>query len=244
MTPDELIIVATKFYLKSKDFNGYPGHHIHRVHGKSYEDLKKLFRDLVLDGRGTIVFGDLHPNPHIRAFADESPEEQLRKLEFVPLEQACLYPSSQHLSLVVSDTDYWDRPFTRELALGAGQLEFRSFDLTILENYRNDPRYHYDNDDIRGQICVKGEFCESDQMHEKDQVILETFGFSYDEQMNRAVAAFLIYLSRQALNTSRCGTQSGFQEPSSFILITTETPSSVIGDREFRFLTHSWRNLR
>ena len=196
MTPDQLLIAATEFYLNSRDFNGYPGHHIHRQHGQSYEAIRKLFADLVADGRGTIVFGDLHPNPHIRAFADEPPEEQLKKLESTPVEHACLYPSPQHLSSVVSHADYQDRPFSRELALGAGQLESRSFDLTVLESYRNDPRYHYDNNDIRGKICVTDEFYESDQMHEKDQVILETFGFSYDEQMNRAVAAFLIYLSR------------------------------------------------
>ena len=158
MTPDELIIAATEFYLNSRDFNGYPGHHIHREHGQSYEEIRKISSDLVTDGRGTIVFGDLHPNPHIRAFADEPLVKQLKKLESAPLEHACLYPSSQHLSSVVADADYKDRPFTRELALGAGQLEFRSFDLTVLESYRNDPRYHYDNDDILGKICVKDEF--------------------------------------------------------------------------------------
>ena len=196
MTPDELIIAATEFYLNSRDFNGYPGHRIRRDHGQSYEAIRKLFADLVADGRGTIVFGDLHPNPHIRAFADEPPEKQLKKLESSPLEHACLYPSAQHLSSVVAHADYQDRPFTRDLALGTGQLEFRSFDLTVLESYRNDPRYQYDNDDIKGRICITDEFYESDLMHEKDQIILETFGFSYDKQGNRAVAAFLIYLSR------------------------------------------------
>jgi len=196
MTPEQLILAATEFYMTSRDFNGYPAHHIHRKNALSYETIRKLFADLVSDGRGTIVFGDIHPNPHIRAFADEPLEEQLKKLESTALEHSCLYPSAQYLSTVVSPADYQDRPFSRELALGAGQLEFRSFDLTVLESYRNDPRYHYDNDDIRGKISVTDEFYESDQMQEKDQIILETFGFSYDEQMNRAVAVFLIYLSR------------------------------------------------
>jgi len=196
MTPDELIAAATDYFLHARDFNGYPGHHIHLQHGLSYDDIRNLFTSLVSDGRGTIVFGDLHPNPHIRAFADEAQDAQLQKLEAASLEHACLYPSSRHLATVVSDTDYQDRPFTRELALGSGQLEFRSFDLSVLEIYRNDPRYQYDNDDVRGHICVTDEFYESDKMQEKDQVILETFGFSYDNDMNRAVAAFLIYLSR------------------------------------------------
>jgi hypothetical protein len=196
MTSDELIVAATDFYLDSGDFNGYSGHRIHHQHGQSYNAIRQLFGELVKDGRGTIVFGDLHPNPHIRAFADETQEKQLQKLISAPLEHACVYPSAKHLSTVIAMADYLDRPFTRELALGAGQLEFRSFDLSVLESYRNDPRYRYTNDDVRGQICVTDEFYQSGQMHGKDQVILETFGFSYDEQMNRAVAAFLRYLNR------------------------------------------------
>lgn len=196
MTANELIAAATDFYLGSRDFNGYPSHHIHDHHGESYDAIRRLFAELVNDGRGSIVFGDLHPNPHIRAFADEPQERQLKKLAAAPLEHACLYPSAEHLSSVVAPADYQDRPFSRELALGAGQLEFRSFDLTVLESYRNDPRYHYTNDDVRGHICVSDEFYQSTQMHEKDQVILESFGFSCDGQMNRAVAAFVIYLNR------------------------------------------------
>lgn len=196
MTPDELIAAATDYYLHTRDFKGYPGHHIHTQFGLPYEDIRDLFASLVSDGRGTIVFGDLHPIPHIRVYADEAPDAQLQKLEAASLEQACLYPSSRHLATTVSDTDYQDRPFTRELALGAGQLEFRSFDLSVLEIYRNDPRYRYSNDDVKGHICVTEEIYESDQMQKKDQVIMETFGFSYDDDMNRAVAAFLIYLSR------------------------------------------------
>ncbi len=228
MTPEQLIIAATEFYLNSRDFNGYPGHHIHRQHGLSYEAIRKLFVDLVADGRGTIIFGDIHPNPHILAFADEAPEEQLKKVESMALEHACLYPSAQHLSSVVSHADYQDRPFSRELALGAGQLEFRSFDLTVLESYRNDPRYHYDNDDIRGNICVADEFYESDQMHEKDQVILETFGFSYDEQMNRAVAAFLIYLNR--LSPEHQQIWNSKRLPGDFKLHPDYYRNSILGD--------------
>ena len=196
MTLDDLIIAATDFYLKSRDFNGYPAHHIHRAHELEYGTIKDIFVSLIKDGRGTIIFGDLHPNPHIRAFQDEPSAAQLEKLEKLKIEHSCLYPSANYLSSVVKSADYQDRPFTLELALGAGQLEFRSFDLTVLEGYRNDPRYHYDNDDIRGKICITDEFYESDQIHEKDQIILETFGFAYDGDMNRAVAAFLIYLNR------------------------------------------------
>lgn len=48
MTPDALIIAATDFYLKSRDFNGYPAHHIHRVHKLEYEAIKDIFASLIL----------------------------------------------------------------------------------------------------------------------------------------------------------------------------------------------------
>ena len=185
------------------------------------------------DGRGTVVFGDLHPNPHIRAFTDEPQERQLENLESAPLEHACLYPSAQHLATVVGETDYRDRPFTRELA---GQLEFRSFDLSVLEIYRNDPRYHYDNDDIRGQICVTDEFYESDQMHEKDQILLETFGFSYDDQMNRAVAVFLIHREPLWLRALRnTGTQTPMEAPRTTSSRMT-LKSWILGDWDEKYL--------
>ena len=82
------------------------------------------------------------------------------------------------------------------MVLGEPKLSFDSFDLSILEFYRNDPRYYYRTDGISGWISVKDKFYHSDQMPKSDKVILESFGFSYDESMNRAVAVFLIYLSR------------------------------------------------
>ena len=66
-----------------------------------------------------------------------------------------------------------------------------SFDLSVLEFYRNEPRYIYENDDIRGHI-----YYDSDDLHDGDKILLQTFGFSYDESFNRAVAVFLCYLSK------------------------------------------------
>lgn len=84
------------------------------------------------------------------------------------------------------------------MALGAGQLEFRVFELAVLEAYRNDPRYSYQNDDIRGQICISDEYYLSPDVPERDKVLLETFGFAYDDDLNRAVAVFCIYLNRMS----------------------------------------------
>lgn len=196
MDADSLLNNATEFYLGSKDFNGYPCHHVRRTTGMSADQLRELLRPLVEEGRISLVFGDRHPNPHIRAFADEPIPQQLAKLEQDELHHTCIYPTRAHLSQVNNQHEYHDRPYALLLALGSGQLEFRAFDLSVLEHYRNDPRYYYRNDDIRGSISISDEYYLSPDVPEKDQILLETFGFAYDSDLNRAVAAFLIYLSR------------------------------------------------
>jgi hypothetical protein len=67
---------------------------------------------------------------------------------------------------------------------------YLSFDLSVLEFYRNDPRYRYENDDIRGHI-----YYDAEEMKDSDKALLETYGFSYDDDYNRAVAVFLCYLT-------------------------------------------------
>jgi hypothetical protein len=198
MDAEQLLSEATDLYLDSKDFSGYPCHHIRSTTGMTAEELRPILADLVSREAIALVFGDRHPNPHIRAFSDESVTQQLDKLEGSELEHTCLYPTSKHLSEVVDRGEYQDRPYTLELALGAGQLEFRVFELAVLEAYRNDPRYSYQNDDISGQICISDEYYLSPDVPERDKVLLETFGFAYDDDLNRAVAVFCIYLNRMS----------------------------------------------
>jgi hypothetical protein len=87
-------------------------------------------------------------------------------------------------------------PYTRELALGAGQLDFRSFDLSVLEHYRNDPRYFYETNAIFGKISIHDEYYETGALKPHDQILLQSFGFAYDKELSRAVAVFIRYLHR------------------------------------------------
>jgi len=106
-----------------------------------------------------------------------------------------VYPEKKHLQTVVNTNQYSGRPFTLRLALGEAQLSYLSFDLSVLEAYRNDPRYHYSTDDIHGWISIGDKYCESEEVPESDQVLLESFSFSYDREFRRTVAVFSIYLS-------------------------------------------------
>jgi hypothetical protein len=80
-----------------------------------------------------------------------------------------------------------------ELALGQAQLAHRAFDLSVLEAYRNDPRYYYQTNDVSGSIHVSDEY--GKHMPESDRILLQSFGFAYDPSLNRAVAVFLRYLA-------------------------------------------------
>lgn len=102
----------------------------------------------------------------------------------------------KHSKRSVDIADYQDRPFSLRLAQGEHQMTLNSFDLSVLQTYRDDPRYSFKCTDISGCISVSDNFIESKLMSKGDKVYLQTFGFSYDENFNRAVCVYLIYLSR------------------------------------------------
>lgn len=183
-----------KHYLESGDFNGLPVRSLFNDDG-TRETIRAALKRLIETGQITMEFGLGHPNPHIKAFSSHpTSNRQLDELARNDLQHACAYPTPSVLAKVVDPAEATDRPFTRRLMLGEAQLDFHAFDLSVLEHYRNDPRYYYENDDIRGSISIRDAYADPAQMHERDQVLLQTFGFGYDADMNRAVVVFTRYL--------------------------------------------------
>lgn len=123
-----------------------------------------------------MLFADTDENPHILRFGFEPVDVQGQKLSITDdLYHTCVYPREAHLREVVDPAAYDGKPYTFELAVGGPQLSYRSFDLSVLEAYRNDPRYMYQNNDIKGSISVRDEHFESEHMLERDQVLLQTY---------------------------------------------------------------------
>ena len=177
----------TARYLESGDFNGLPVREL----GGPLEELKAVLAPLVEESRIVLNFGDRHPNPHILAFEPEPHEEQLIKLlDADDVTHVCAYPSPDVLAGAIDPAAYQGRPFTLLLAQGRPQLQPAYFDLTILEEYRNDPRYSYSTTDVGGHISYHDE-----QLRAQDRIVLETFGFAHDRDLNRYVGAYLRYLS-------------------------------------------------
>jgi hypothetical protein len=180
---------VTKHYLSSGDFNGTSVEDVRATDARRREVVGHLIRS----GAISIEFGDRHPNAFIKAYPAETRATQRKKLKAASLQYACLYPTPRHLRSVVKRSKYEGRPFNLELALGAGQLEYRAFDLAVLERYRNDPRYYYWTEDTHGRLHIQME----SEMPASDNVVLQTFGFGHDAGFrNRVVVAFLRYLAK------------------------------------------------
>lgn len=186
----------SEFYLSSGDFNGVPVRDLRRQYALSAEDASLLVERLLRAGHVDVMFGNLHSNPHIKAYEGVPHERQLAFLAELGLrDHHCVYPSATLLATLDLARRFEGRPYELELARGAGQLDYRAFDLSVLEHYRDDPRYYYETNFIGGSICVSNDHYKSESMPERDQVLLQTFGFAYDDDLNRAVAVFLRYLA-------------------------------------------------
>ncbi|MBO9425169.1 hypothetical protein J7444_10585 [Labrenzia sp. R4_1] len=182
----EILELTLDTYLQSSDFNGMGVMQLTRS-----GDVE-LTKELIADGQLDLVRGDGHPNPHIKAFPADPIKVQLEKIDEGGL-VGCLYPTPQLLA--EHDAGAGEvAPYTRALKEGAPQLSYRAFDLRALEWYRNDPRFSFDVDDIHGRILQKDGTQIADRAVVRDGLEFFEFGFAYDDDLHRAIAAFIRYL--------------------------------------------------
>ncbi|HHD2117972.1 TPA: hypothetical protein ACN1KR_005328 [Klebsiella pneumoniae] len=189
----EIYDIVEERYFSSGDFNGLPIYKLEGIFDINSEDFKALVRKGIEDD---ILTACSEGNPHIKAFSKIPKEKILESFDSSEYPgHICLYPHENMLANSGKLSAYSHSPYEMELASGAGQLDYRTFDLSVLEYYRNDPRYLYFTDFIHGQISITDEYYESGNVPEHDQILLKTFGFAYDDSLNRYVAVFLRYLS-------------------------------------------------
>ena len=161
----------TRFYLKPRDFNGIHSTQLSHRLNVGFNELCDLLRELISEKKVGILTSPPYGNPHIIQIGFEPEDNQIERLNNLENEPFCLYPRSAHLKEVVNRFEYANEPYKLELALGCPQLDFRSFDLSVLEKYRNDPRYIYQTDEIGGHFCYNTE-----QMEESAKTMLQSFG--------------------------------------------------------------------
>jgi hypothetical protein len=178
--------LVLKQYLNSA-FNGLPIERLKEIIGAPDTETRRAVMRLLKENRLTAEFGDRHANPHVIAFPPESSAVSMAKFETGL--SCCLYPSVMTLSAVVKTADYENRPYSLMLAQGRPQLDYISFRPEVLDIYRADPRFYYDVSDIGGTIHVKSEY--SDSVPSAGSAYIQSYGFSFDSDGNRAVAVSL-----------------------------------------------------
>lgn len=190
---NDILADITKQYLNSRDFNGLNVKTLASNYNLTFDELAIMLKNMVDEDLIDLRFGDFHPNIFIKALEEYPKPELLKIITPEKLKNCCAYPSSKHLNGVVNKKNYEAKPFELALALGENQLDWRAFDLSILEFYRNDPRYYYYNSDISGSIHYSENA--SEEGHNPDDVYLQDFGFCYNRKKDRAIAVYLRRLS-------------------------------------------------
>jgi hypothetical protein len=168
-----LIDRTVQYYLESGDFNGLPLDKVFGMQIKNIEGIKEFLKPLIGEQRITVRCDEVDTNPFIKRMADLLPDREVARLNEWKGGILTTYPTQKEMATRIRREDFVGRPFTLEMALGAAWLDFRAFDLGVLEQYRNDPRYYYQVSDTHGSIWVHHEH----GMKESDKVFLEHFGF-------------------------------------------------------------------
>jgi hypothetical protein len=190
---EKIFVLVEHHYFDSGDFNGLPIRTLSDFFDIKSDEFRSSVRKAIEDDILTARFDG---NPAIRAFSKVPKETVLEQLDGKDvLDQVYLYPHGDRLKSSEHLDKYKDSPYELELARGLGQLDFKTFNLSVLEYYRNDPRYAYSTDFIHGTISITDEYLESESVPKHDQILLQTFGFAHDDDLNRYVAVFMRYLA-------------------------------------------------
>ena len=192
MSLNEFIVnVVIDFYIESHDFNGIPLINLLQNIKESKENFDKAFIDLIQKGEVSLNFTE---NPHIKQFKDLPVKVQLERLEKGDPRYICVYPTEKVLKARKLTSKYDDKPFTKMLLYGKPQLQPMYFEIQILEDYFNDPRYDIYFTDYSGSISYHSE----NDLIKRDKILLSTFGIGYkenDASRERVVVVYLRYLS-------------------------------------------------
>ncbi|HWG92293.1 MAG TPA: AAA family ATPase [Candidatus Thermoplasmatota archaeon] len=83
--------------------------------------------------------------------------------------------------------------YTKMLRLGASQVRSMYFRRGVLDRYREDPRYHFNDDGIHGFISIRDKWYLDEATAESDKLSIQ-FGAAYTESNERLVTAVLKHL--------------------------------------------------
>lgn len=185
-------------YLQSSDFNGLT------IEAALRDFEVRDITDLITIGTIEVVGPEDFLNPHIRPWATRRPrDEQARMVaEWAGSTVLCLYPTSLALETVEASRAWPNEPFRSRLALGAGTLDLAYFETDVIEQYRNDPRYHFWISDFEVHFGIGDDAYLDQEQRQRDKIPSLRVGFAYDgssirsAHVRRFACAFLGDLRR------------------------------------------------
>jgi len=186
---EKILKIITDYYLNSGDFNGLPLYYF----DKNYTDL---ICQLIDEGKVEVLSSAFVINPHIKAFRLNIDKEEQKKEVINNGDSVVLYPTEKYLKELNLNSE---KPFTKMLLEGQGQLKIVFFKIEILETYFQDPRYKVFWYDYRGSIVVSDEFYDENLESE----YIKDFGLGYHKEKlyeERVVGVFLGDLAELSLN--------------------------------------------
>jgi len=186
---EKILKIITDYYLNSGDFNGFPLYYF----DKNYTDL---ICQLIDEGKVEVLSSAFVINPHIKAFRLNIDKEEQKKEVINNGDSVVLYPTEKYLKELNLNSE---KPFTKMLLEGQGQLKIVFFKIEILETYFQDPRYKVFWYDYRGSIVVSDEFYDENLESE----YIKDFGLGYHKEKlyeERVVGVFLGDLAELSLN--------------------------------------------
>jgi hypothetical protein len=191
MTASQLLETVTASYRDSHDANGLPVYALIETEEVDASEVSNLIAEFVDRGEIEVVWSETDLNPHIRRLPRKYrlpfPEAAAR----FDLTQACLYPMEDVIASEIDLTKWKRQPYTHRLWAGGAHMDLVFFDLEVLERYRNDPRFRYEQTYFGGSIGLKNKHAEDETFPERDQVFIQQFGIGYDAQGHRVLSVIL-----------------------------------------------------
>lgn len=175
--PTALLKEVIAQYRTSSDFNG-----LYFGPDRTIEERAEA-ATLLRDGLIEVVSEKDYPNPHIRPWPTRRDVDE-QVIDVVDMTQeswgVCLYPTAAALKKNPTRRKYPDEPYRQAMALGRSTLELHYFDTSVLEQYRNDPRFSFQYWDFGINTVISDEAYLDDEELEGDKIVMSHIGFAYD----------------------------------------------------------------
>lgn len=168
--------LVVKHYLNSRDFNGLPASTFCSEPEVSEDTARTIIMALFKNGSIVVQYAG---NPHIKAFSNTpTADDQIKAIAESSLDYLCLYPSPSVLKDRVAASQLHDRPYTKMLMLGCGQLDALFFNSEVLERYTANPAFEVFDDGTSGSITTRSAHSSNGI---DDYVYLKAFGHGYSK---------------------------------------------------------------